>query len=217
MLLSGKLLFQGRTYEELFKQIRAGDKWDFSDPSWGVVSEQAKDLIRGMLQQDPHDRLTAIGVLGHPFIARHDSVADSLLSGSLHGLKKLKARARFKAVARVCIAGIRQLNKRAAKAGIQVQLAMANMTKEDLVRVKEGFTAEAGDRGALDREGFKKVMRRLGWATLPLDDVFDLFDKDKNGTVDHAELVTALMRIETQQEEDLTRKLVGLSCSVAGD
>ena len=39
------------------RRIREG-KYEFPRPEWSGVSEEAKDLVRGMLKTDPKERLT---------------------------------------------------------------------------------------------------------------------------------------------------------------
>jgi serine/threonine protein kinase len=67
ILLSGSPPFYGRTHPEIFQRIKAG-RWGFHGRNWESVSEGAKDLVRRMLVQDPAQRITAEGVLQHPWI-----------------------------------------------------------------------------------------------------------------------------------------------------
>lgn len=43
-------------------------KYDFDDPSWDEVSEDAKDLIRHLLVKDPNQRYTAKQCLEHRWV-----------------------------------------------------------------------------------------------------------------------------------------------------
>lgn len=49
-------------------RIRTG-QYDFPNPEWQNVSEQAKELIRGMLNVDPGRRLTIDDVMTNPWIS----------------------------------------------------------------------------------------------------------------------------------------------------
>ncbi|KAK0167575.1 hypothetical protein PV327_004954 [Microctonus hyperodae] len=53
--------------ELLFTSIQQG-RYDFPDREWHNISEDAKDLIRGLLVKDAHQRLSAECVLKHPWI-----------------------------------------------------------------------------------------------------------------------------------------------------
>lgn len=43
-------------------------KYDFDDPSWDDVSEDAKNLIRHLLVKDPSERYTAKQCLDDPWV-----------------------------------------------------------------------------------------------------------------------------------------------------
>ncbi|XP_015586396.1 MAP kinase-interacting serine/threonine-protein kinase 1 isoform X2 [Cephus cinctus] len=53
--------------ELLFTSIQEG-RYDFPDREWRCISENAKDLIRGLLVKEAHRRLSAESVLKHPWI-----------------------------------------------------------------------------------------------------------------------------------------------------
>lgn len=44
-------------------------QYEFPNPEWQNVSDQAKDLIKGMLNVDPAKRLTIDDVMLNPWIA----------------------------------------------------------------------------------------------------------------------------------------------------
>lgn len=75
VLLSGRPPFHGqvKTGEErraLLRRIDHGVLFNASH-GWETVSDEAKDLILGMLSQDAATRLTAAQVLRHPFFTAH--------------------------------------------------------------------------------------------------------------------------------------------------
>lgn len=49
----------------IFNAILQG-RVDFSSDPWPNISSGAKDLVRKMLHQDPHQRITAFEVLSKP-------------------------------------------------------------------------------------------------------------------------------------------------------
>ena len=58
---------------------------------WSNVSEDAKDLIRGLLNIDENTRLTADQVLNHPWLIKSSNeLSGRILDESLIGLKKFK-------------------------------------------------------------------------------------------------------------------------------
>lgn len=64
ILLSGTHPFHTTT---LFDQITHAS-YSMEGPEWEHISEQAKDLVRKLLTENPTDRLTAQEALAHPFI-----------------------------------------------------------------------------------------------------------------------------------------------------
>jgi len=69
-MLSGKLPFAGKTHSDddgLRRAILRG-RVNFKQASWEGVSEEAKELIRHMLQVEPSRRLTSFDLLKHPWV-----------------------------------------------------------------------------------------------------------------------------------------------------
>jgi mitogen-activated protein kinase-activated protein kinase 2 len=60
------------------KRIRSG-QYEFPNPEWEKVSKDAKDLIRGMLKTDPHQRLTIDDVIKNKWIAQYTAVPETPL------------------------------------------------------------------------------------------------------------------------------------------
>ena len=98
VMLSGSLPFNAETREELELQTRLG-KYSLESQQWTLISEEAKDLIRHMLEVNPAIRYTALQALSHPWIqlASHSSREDeskskAMLASLRHyqGEKKLK-------------------------------------------------------------------------------------------------------------------------------
>jgi len=81
ILLVGYPPFYADNDPALFKKIIACD-YDFGE-GWDAISDQAKDLVRKLLVKDPKKRLTATGVLSHPWIAGRDLSSKQLQMGKL--------------------------------------------------------------------------------------------------------------------------------------
>ena len=67
ILLCGYPPFYADNAPALFKKIM-DVKYDFDDPSWDDVSEDAKNLIRQLLVKDPKERYTAAQCLDDPWV-----------------------------------------------------------------------------------------------------------------------------------------------------
>ncbi|GJP36755.1 hypothetical protein CLOM_g21228 [Closterium sp. NIES-68] len=69
ILLSGVPPFWGATDKDVFVEVLRGAV-DMSGPEWSGVSEEAKHLVRCLLQRDPARRPSAAAILSHPWILR---------------------------------------------------------------------------------------------------------------------------------------------------
>ncbi|PXF44772.1 Serine/threonine-protein kinase DCLK3 [Gracilariopsis chorda] len=76
ILLSGKFPFGGNNESEYYQRVLSKQAY-FPSEEWGNVSEDAKNLVRGMLCKDPRKRLTVEQCLRHPWLARAQPVLDS--------------------------------------------------------------------------------------------------------------------------------------------
>ena len=64
MLLCGYPPFNGRNENEVYRKIKTCD-YEFFDPEWTDISENAKDFISKLLQPNPTKRLDAEKALEH--------------------------------------------------------------------------------------------------------------------------------------------------------
>ncbi|NXJ10908.1 KS6A2 kinase, partial [Odontophorus gujanensis] len=67
------------TPEEILARIGSG-KYALTGGNWDSVSETAKDIVSKMLHVDPHQRLTALQVLRHPWIVNREYLSQNQLS-----------------------------------------------------------------------------------------------------------------------------------------
>eukprot|EP00003_Mantamonas_plastica_P011797 TRINITY_DN216_c0_g4_i1.p1 TRINITY_DN216_c0_g4~~TRINITY_DN216_c0_g4_i1.p1 ORF type:complete len:168 (+),score=73.68 TRINITY_DN216_c0_g4_i1:139-642(+) len=104
ILLCGFPPFYDDNTADLFEQIMSGD-FDYPDPYWTDISDDAKDLINKLLVVDPADRITAEEALEHKWITGANS--DKHLDATLEAMKKFNARRRFK----LAIHGVMAMNR----------------------------------------------------------------------------------------------------------
>ncbi|XP_062429679.1 ribosomal protein S6 kinase alpha-2 isoform X2 [Rhea pennata] len=67
------------TPEEILARIGSG-KYALTGGNWDSVSDTAKDIVSKMLHVDPHQRLTAVQVLRHPWIVNREHLSQNQLS-----------------------------------------------------------------------------------------------------------------------------------------
>lgn len=68
-MLSGHIPFEDANVSSLISKITLCE-YQFTDPIWKSVSGEAKDLIKFMLEVDPHKRPSASMVLGHKWFKK---------------------------------------------------------------------------------------------------------------------------------------------------
>ncbi|XP_017908949.1 PREDICTED: ribosomal protein S6 kinase alpha-2 isoform X1 [Capra hircus] len=67
------------TPEDILARIGSG-KYALSGGNWDSISDAAKDVVSKMLHVDPHQRLTAVQVLKHPWIVNREHLSPNQLS-----------------------------------------------------------------------------------------------------------------------------------------
>eukprot|EP01097_Dermamoeba_algensis_P001806 TRINITY_DN1692_c0_g1_i1.p1 TRINITY_DN1692_c0_g1~~TRINITY_DN1692_c0_g1_i1.p1 ORF type:complete len:335 (+),score=75.42 TRINITY_DN1692_c0_g1_i1:107-1111(+) len=92
VLLSGTQPFYGNNPKEVLERIKKVD-YDFVDPSWQFVSEDAKNLIKNLLLKDPQKRMTASECMDNPWVKGISCGTSALatstkLKDTYHGGKK---------------------------------------------------------------------------------------------------------------------------------
>lgn len=102
IVLGGYRPFRGEG-EEVMKQIRYGE-YKFHKRYWSHVSQDAKDLIAGMLTVDPQLRITAEKALKSPWIEADNSKLGNDLSENMKDLKDLRMKTKFKGMVKAIIA-----------------------------------------------------------------------------------------------------------------
>ncbi|BBM96818.1 hypothetical protein MPTK1_1g00950 [Marchantia polymorpha subsp. ruderalis] len=100
ILLSGYSPFDDVSESALFKKIKKG-QYSFKASVWETISNDAKDLVRGLLCVIPDQRLTASQALAHPWIKKyldhnvqnivHDNNdAEKVLVSNQHTIKSIQ-------------------------------------------------------------------------------------------------------------------------------
>mmetsp|Transcript_10212 Transcript_10212/g.35266 ORF Transcript_10212/g.35266 Transcript_10212/m.35266 type:complete len:132 (+) Transcript_10212:977-1372(+) len=103
VLLGGYPPFHDDNQAELFRRIKEAS-YKFDPQYWDVVSSDAKDFIRKLLNRDSDQRLTAQQAMLHPWLIKGDHELLKIhLEKTVRQLKDFNGRRKFKAAAQIII------------------------------------------------------------------------------------------------------------------
>lgn len=175
VMLCGKPPFWGN-YTEQLKRMKK-EQYPMSDVTWQAISKGAKDLIKGMLKNDPRRRLSLDAVLAHPWLKTARTESDpGITSQVLSNMRQFSNKSQFFSI---CVASVaRQLDHRSLR---DVHRVFTEMDENgdgvlELHEVKSGFERIFG----ADSEQCKEV-----------EEMFRRLDMDGNGTIDYTEFCAA--------------------------
>ncbi|CAK7351201.1 unnamed protein product [Dovyalis caffra] len=155
-------------------------------PFWAGKDNNAKDLVRRMLTQDPKKRITSAQVLDHPWIK--EGGADTPIdSAVLSRMKQFRAMNKLKKLALKVIA--------------------ENLSEDEIKGLKAMFTNMDTDKsGTITYEELKTGLARLGskLSEAEVKQLMEAADVDGNGTIDYIEFISATMhRYKLERDEHL--------------
>ena len=186
ILLTGRLPFNGLTQEEIMNKIKEGT-YDMSKYPWGVISDDAKDLVKGLLQKDPNKRYNAQQALNHQWFKNQNLKINQGCYGIKHRhLNKLLdnlVKYRSDNILRCAVVALLVHNS--------IQLNQAH----DAVKLFNKIDKN-GD-GKISKEelfnGLQSYKKDLSLEELKdqIDTIFNNIDTDHNGYLEYEEFVRA--------------------------
>ncbi|KAK3136374.1 hypothetical protein QOZ80_5BG0433000 [Eleusine coracana subsp. coracana] len=185
ILLCGVPPFWAETDEGIAQAI-IRSKLDFEREPWPKVSENAKDLVRKMLDPSPYGRLTAQQVLEHPWIQNVNSAPNIPLGEAVRSrLKQFTVMNKFKKKALLIVAEY--------------------LPTEELEAIRELFhMLDTNKDGHLTIDELRKGLRVIGQnvSETDVDMLMEAADIDGNGTLDLKEFVTVSIHLKKIRSED---------------
>ncbi|EER18131.1 calcium-dependent protein kinase, putative [Perkinsus marinus ATCC 50983] len=192
VLLGGYPPFRGATTGEVLESITKSQEIEFPEKWWGNVSEEAKDLIRHLMEKDCGKRLTAAEAWEHPWMKRYRPNADKVhlspetFETFVHASKLRKVAVNaiaYNLSVCSCAAWIKEINS----------------------------TFEALDvtgSGTITLPEFREAMKRArpGMREAKIDELFAGIDTDASDAIDYTEFLAAAISQVTFSRIDLCRK-----------
>ncbi|CAL5423839.1 unnamed protein product [Camellia sinensis] len=153
---------------------------DFKRDPWPKVSDNAKDLVKRMLNPDMKKRLTAQEVLEHPWLQNAKKAPNVPLG------ETVKARLKQFSV-------MNKLKKRA------LRVIAEHLSLEEVAGIKEAFDAMDTDkRGKINLEELRFGLQKLG-QQIPdadLQILMEAADVDGDGTLNYGEFVAVFIHLK---------------------
>ncbi|XP_016460966.2 calcium-dependent protein kinase 32 [Nicotiana tabacum] len=163
---------------------------NFKRDPWPKVSDNAKDLVKKMLNPDPSKRLTAQEVLDHPWIQNAKKAPNVSLGETV--------KARLKQFSMM-----NKLKKRA------LRVIAEHLTVDEVAGIKEGFQLmDIGNKGKIDLNELRVGLQKLGHQ-IPESDVhilMDVGDVDKDGYLDYGEFVAISVHLRKMANDEHLKK-----------
>lgn len=189
ILLVGQPPFNSKNTKEIFNKIE-NDEPDYTISEFDYVSEEAKDLLKKLLQKNPNKRISAKEALLHPWIKKYTNINNSANKSNNKGLGlSLKN----------CLQTFNSKQKlhQASVAFIVHQMRNNKMIRKLTEIFKE--LDESGE-GLLSKEELKKGYKKYFSDQLTdkeFDEIMKTIDQDKSGEISIEEFLRATVNYES--------------------
>ena len=108
IMLSGKMPFYGKDDYACLQMIASG-RYQMPPREWSKISEEAKSLVRGLLQVNPDKRLTANAALQHRWLVDPTTLSASPINNDLSNIHSSRRKFRKAVMATMTVQKINQL------------------------------------------------------------------------------------------------------------
>mmetsp|Transcript_68558 Transcript_68558/g.113932 ORF Transcript_68558/g.113932 Transcript_68558/m.113932 type:complete len:697 (+) Transcript_68558:79-2169(+) len=211
-LLAGRLPFNATDTKTIFEQVlNAPQRLEdlMSRVEWRGISESARDLVLKLLERDPMRRLNADEALNHPWVTFKGSAATGNLTVA-HSLLKQEAAKRHIADM-MHVLDIMNALESSGAARTHSSMAGGKKFRPGLVKhvSTDFFDAEKTDLRASGHGGRRRQASKTDMVE-ELYSVFNLFDRDNNGSIECDELAMLMKKLGVSPDEDKIREIVRL-------
>nr|AAD28791.1 calcium/calmodulin-dependent protein kinase [Nicotiana tabacum]AAD52098.1 calcium/calmodulin-dependent protein kinase [Nicotiana tabacum] len=203
ILLSGYPPFIAPSNRQKQQMILNG-QFSFDEKTWKNISSSAKQLISSLLKVDPNMRPTAQEILEHPWVTGDLAKQEQMDAEIVSRLQSFNARRKFRAAAMASILSS-SFSLRTKK--LKKLVGSYDLKPEELENLSHNFKkiCKNGENSTLLE--FEEVLKAMEMSSLvPLAPrIFDLFDNNRDGTVDMREIIGGFSSLKYSQGDDALR------------
>uniref|UniRef100_A0A6N2M114 calcium/calmodulin-dependent protein kinase n=1 Tax=Salix viminalis TaxID=40686 RepID=A0A6N2M114_SALVM len=232
ILLSGYPPFIAQSNKQKQQVIMAGD-FTFYEKTWKNITSSAKQLITDLLQVDPERRPSAQDVqmlkaltywsflilsrasskntcymwwqvLNHPWVIGDSAKEEQMDPEIVSRLQRFNARRKFRAAA---IASVWSSTIFLRTKKLKSLLGSHDLKEDEIEKLRLHFSklCAKGDNATLSE--FEEVLKAMNMSLLvPMAPrIFDLFDNNRDGTVDMREILCGFSSLRNSQGDDALR------------
>ncbi|CAM8963906.1 unnamed protein product [Rhodiola kirilowii] len=202
ILLSGYPPFMAQSNKQKQQMIINGE-YSFHEKTWKRISSAAKQVISGLLAVDSQKRMTATELLQHPWVTGDLAKQEQMDPEVVSRLQSFNARRKFRAAA---IASMYTSTIFMRTKKLKSLLGSHDLTPDEIEKFRTHFRKIChGDNATVDE--FEQVLKAMNMLSLiPLSPrVFDLFDNNRDGTVDMREILCGFTSLRKSQGDDALR------------
>ncbi|KAL3814721.1 hypothetical protein ACJIZ3_015989 [Penstemon smallii] len=202
ILLSGYPPFFAQSNKQKQQMIING-QFSFYEKTWKNISSSVKQLITSLLKVDPNMRPSAEEILRHPWVTGDLAKQEQMDAEIVSRLQSFNARRKFRAAAMASVVSSRfslKLKK------LKNLMGSYDLKPEELENISINFKKICKGGNATLSE-FEEVLKAMEMSSLvPLAPrIFDLFDNNRDGTVDMREIIGGLSSLKYSQGDDALR------------
>mmetsp|Transcript_15880 Transcript_15880/g.29011 ORF Transcript_15880/g.29011 Transcript_15880/m.29011 type:complete len:518 (-) Transcript_15880:180-1733(-) len=186
VLLCGYPPFNGRDDASVLRKVKTG-KYTFNPREWNQISEDAKELVRMLLQMDPTQRTTAMQGLAHRWIK--EKAPNSNKTVQLHVVENLRD-----------FQGHSHLKKAA------LHFIATQLDTTQIKALREIFVSlDENGNGQLTVAEMKNGLAAAGVTKVPpdLQAIMDAVDSNGSGVIDYTEFLAASLDKKQYLQEDV--------------
>ncbi|KAF3665335.1 Calcium and calcium/calmodulin-dependent serine/threonine-protein kinase [Capsicum annuum] len=204
ILLSGYPPFFAPSNRQKQQMILNG-QFSFDEKTWKKISSSAKQLISSLLKVDPNMRPTAQEIVEHAWVRGELAKEEEMDAEIVSRLQSFNARRKFRAAAMASVLSTSfSLRTKKLKKLVGSSYDLKPEELENLSHIFKKICKNGENATLLEFEEVLKAMEMTSLVPLA-GRIFDLFDNNRDGTVDMREIIGGFSSLKYSQGDDALR------------